>query len=35
MHKIAVIGLGNVGTTVAHMLLMAGLVDELVLIDKN
>lgn len=35
MHKIAVIGLGNVGTTVAHMLLMAGLVDELVLIDQN
>lgn len=35
MHKIAVIGLGHVGTTVAHILLMKGLVDELVLIDHN
>ncbi|WP_283584146.1 L-lactate dehydrogenase [Limosilactobacillus difficilis] len=35
MRKIAVIGLGNVGTTVAHDLLLRGLVDELVLIDSN
>lgn len=35
MHKIGVIGLGHVGTTVAHILLMKGLVDELVLIDHN
>lgn len=35
MHKIGVIGLGNVGTTVAHILLMQGMVDELVLIDQN
>lgn len=35
MHKIGIIGLGHVGTTVAHILLMKGLVDELVLIDKN
>lgn len=34
MHKIGVIGLGNVGTTVAHILLMQGMVDELVLIPK-
>lgn len=35
MHKIGIIGLGHVGTTVAHILLMKGLVDELVLIDEN
>ena len=35
MHKIGVIGLGNVGTTVAHILLMQGLADELILIDQN
>lgn len=35
MHKIGIIGLGNVGTTVAHILLMKGLVDELVFIDEN
>ena len=35
MHKIGIIGLGHVGTTVAHILLMKGLVDELVLIDQN
>lgn len=35
MRKIGIIGLGHVGTTVAHILLMNGLVDELVLIDQN
>lgn len=35
MRKIGVIGLGHVGTTVAHILLMKGLVDELVLIDHD
>lgn len=35
MHKIGIIGLGHVGSTVAHILLMKGLVDELVLIDSN
>lgn len=35
MHKIGIIGLGHVGTTVAHILLMKGLVDELVLIDHD
>ncbi|WP_267202431.1 L-lactate dehydrogenase [Limosilactobacillus kribbianus] len=35
MHKIGIIGLGHVGTTVAHILLMKGLADELILIDQN
>lgn len=35
MHKIGVIGLGNVGTTVAHILLMQGLADEEALLAKS
>ena len=35
MRKLAVIGLGHVGATVAYTLVTKGLVDELVLIDKN
>ena len=35
MHKIGIIGLGHVGTTVAHILLLKGLADELVMIDQN
>lgn len=35
MHKIGIIGIGHVGVTVAHILLMKGLADELVLIDQN
>lgn len=35
MHKIGIIGLGHVGTTVAHILLVTGLADELILIDQN
>lgn len=35
MHKVGIIGLGHVGTTVAHILLMKDLVDELVLIDQD
>ncbi|MHA8137673.1 lactate/malate family dehydrogenase [Lactobacillaceae bacterium Scapto_B20] len=33
--KIGVIGLGNVGSTVAHQIIVSGLVDDLVLIDTN
>ncbi|GLB46731.1 L-lactate dehydrogenase [Philodulcilactobacillus myokoensis] len=33
--KIGVIGIGHVGSTVAHYLVSGGFVDELVLIDKN
>lgn len=33
--KVAVIGMGNVGATVAHHLVTAGLVDDLVLIDPK
>ncbi|MTD37492.1 L-lactate dehydrogenase [Erwinia sp. CPCC 100877] len=35
MRKVGIIGLGHVGTTLAYTLVMDGLVDELVLIDKN
>ena len=35
MRKIAVIGLGHVGVTVAYTIYAQGLCDELVLIDKN
>lgn len=35
MRKLAVIGLGHVGATVAYTLVTKGLVDELVLIDTN
>lgn len=35
MSKIGVIGDGHVGSTVAHQLIATGLVDDLVLIDKN
>lgn len=35
MRKIAVIGLGHVGSTVAYTLVTKGIADELVLIDKN
>ncbi|WEV40068.1 L-lactate dehydrogenase [Lactobacillus sp. ESL0684] len=34
-HKIGVIGDGHVGATVAHQLIVAGLVDDLVLIDEK
>lgn len=33
--KIGIIGMGNVGSTVAHGLIVRGLTDELVLIDTN
>ncbi|MDN6347356.1 MAG: saccharopine dehydrogenase NADP-binding domain-containing protein, partial [Tetragenococcus koreensis] len=33
--KIGVIGMGNVGSTVAHDIIAKGLTDELVLIDIN
>ena len=33
--KVGVIGMGNVGAAVAHYVVSAGFVDELVLIDKN
>ncbi|KLD57243.1 hypothetical protein WP50_35235 [Lactiplantibacillus plantarum] len=35
MRKYGVIGLGQVGATVAYTLVQQGTVDELVLIDKN
>ncbi|WEV71612.1 L-lactate dehydrogenase [Lactobacillus sp. ESL0785] len=35
MNKIGIIGDGHVGSTVAHQLIVAGLVDDLVLIDEN
>lgn len=35
MRKIGIIGMGNVGTTVAYTLLTKGIADELVLIDSN
>ena len=35
MRKLAVIGLGHVGATVAYTLVTKGLVDELLLIDKT
>lgn len=35
MRKIAVIGLGHVGATVAYTLVTKGIADELVLIDTN
>ncbi|BDR59985.1 L-lactate dehydrogenase [Lactobacillus xylocopicola] len=34
-HKVGIIGDGHVGSTVAHQLIIAGLVDDLVLIDVN
>ncbi|MBW1605020.1 NAD(P)-binding domain-containing protein [Lactobacillus sp. Sy-1] len=33
--KIGIIGLGHVGSTVAHQIIVSGLVDDLVLIDTN
>ncbi|UQS87267.1 NAD(P)-binding domain-containing protein [Nicoliella spurrieriana] len=33
--KIGIIGLGHVGSTVAHQIIVSGLVDDLVLIDAN
>jgi len=35
MSKVGIIGVGNVGATVAHVLLEKGLVSELVLLDKK
>ncbi|MFK4566563.1 L-lactate dehydrogenase [Enterococcus sp. UD-01] len=35
MRKVGIIGLGHVGATLAYTLVREGLVDELVLIDKN
>lgn len=35
MRKVGIIGLGNVGAMIAQMIVQAGYVDELVLIDKN
>lgn len=35
MRKLAVIGLGHVGATVAYTLVTKGIADELILIDKN
>lgn len=35
MHKLGIIGLGNVGSTLANNLVQSGAVDELVLIDKR
>ncbi|WP_034993412.1 L-lactate dehydrogenase [Liquorilactobacillus vini] len=35
MRKIGVIGLGHVGATIAYTLVAKGIVDELVIIDKN
>lgn len=35
MHKVGIIGLGNVGSTLANNLVQSGAVDELVLIDKR
>ncbi|WEV37256.1 L-lactate dehydrogenase [Lactobacillus sp. ESL0677] len=35
MNKIGIIGDGHVGCTVAHQLIVSGLVDDLVLIDEN
>ncbi|MFD1900564.1 NAD(P)-binding domain-containing protein [Enterococcus termitis] len=35
MHKVGIIGLGHVGATLAYSLVTEGLVDELVLIDKD
>ena len=35
MSKIGIIGLGHVGRLLAHQLVMAGAVDELVLIDQD
>ncbi|MHC5373495.1 lactate/malate family dehydrogenase [Enterococcus sp. LJL120] len=35
MRKIAIIGLGHVGSTTAQLLIQRGLVDELILFDKN
>ncbi|MEI5994649.1 L-lactate dehydrogenase [Enterococcus sp. 4G2_DIV0659] len=35
MRKVGIIGLGHVGATLAYTLVMEGLVDELVLIDKE
>ncbi len=35
MRKMAVIGLGHVGATVAYTLVSQGIADELVLIDTN
>ena len=34
MHKLGIIGLGNVGSTLANNLVQSGAVDELVLIDN-
>ena len=33
--KVGVIGMGNVGSTVAHYIVAMGFADDLVLIDKN
>ena len=33
--KVAIVGVGNVGTTFAYALLLSGVVSEIVLIDKN
>ncbi|MCS4487441.1 lactate/malate family dehydrogenase [Streptococcus sciuri] len=35
MHKVGIIGLGNVGSTLSNNLVQSGAVDELVLIDKR
>jgi len=35
MSKVGIIGVGNVGATVAHVLMRQGLVNELVLLDKK
>jgi len=35
MNKVGIIGVGNVGATLAHVLMRQGLVGELVLLDKN
>ena len=33
--KVGVIGMGNVGSTVAHYIVAMGFADDLVLIDEN
>jgi len=35
MNKVGIIGVGNVGATLAHVLMRQGLVSELVLLDKK
>ena len=35
MRKIGIVGIGHVGSTVAHLIISQGLADELILVDKN